>query len=75
MDDVENKEASGSGTSRPLAAPATHTLVLSSLLCLVLVLIAESWQERGEGQCRAGLRTKRWEENGDPAKVREPVAH
>lgn len=47
-DNVENNKASGSDTVRPTATRATHALVLSSRLCLVLLLIMESWLEWGE---------------------------
>lgn len=50
MDNIENNKASGSDTVKPMATRATQTLVLSLELCLVLLLIAESWLEWGEGR-------------------------
>lgn len=73
-----------SRTSRRLALTQSgqwrlrpHMLLsFSWLLCLVLVLIAESWRDWGDRtDWRSVLRGLAWEDAGDVTKVRQPVAH
>lgn len=63
---MENNKASGSDTVEPTATRAPQALVLSSQLCLVLLLIAESWlewgEERLEVQTEGVYWTERWRE-------------
>lgn len=49
MHDAEDVEASGSDTVEPAVTRATQALGLSSQLCSIRLLIAESWLERGRG--------------------------
>ncbi|KAK2837957.1 hypothetical protein Q5P01_015169 [Channa striata] len=80
-DDVENNETSGSDTVKPMATRATRPLVLSSQLRSALLLIAESWLERGDE--RLEVRTEGFieledggrKDEGNEAGVREMVAH
>lgn len=50
LDTVDNNEVSGSDIVRPTVTRATQALVLSSQLCAVLLLIAESWLEWGKNR-------------------------